>query len=129
MADGFLLFGGAQLAVDATLVRRRAAQVDGVALGEARRQKERVYTELLGTWDVSAEPVWLCCPLELGGLWSHEMSSLVSELARTKARRETTLIRKRAEQAWRFRWGFHLVLCCGQNSGFVDAGVVGCSGG
>ena len=48
MADGLLLLRGAQLAVDETLVstlrthgtaRRRAAQVDGVALGEARRQK------------------------------------------------------------------------------------------
>ena len=56
VADGLPLFGSAQLAIDATLVttlradgtaRRKTAQVDGVALGEGRRRKERVYPELL----------------------------------------------------------------------------------
>ena len=57
VADGLPLWGGVQLAVDATLVsalrgdgnpRRGAATRDGVALTEARRAKERTYPELVG---------------------------------------------------------------------------------
>ena len=56
VVDGLPLFGGAQLAVDATLVcarrrdgsaRPRAAATDGVALAAARKLKERVYPELV----------------------------------------------------------------------------------
>ena len=55
LADGLPLFGGAQLAIDTTLVstirqdgtpRRGAATRDGVALTEARRRKARTYPEL-----------------------------------------------------------------------------------
>ena len=54
VADGLPLFGGAQLAVDTTLVsalhcdgsaRAGAAHRDGVALEVARRRKERTYPE------------------------------------------------------------------------------------
>ena len=57
VADGLPLFGGAQLAIDTTLVsairqdgtpRRGAATRDGVALLEARRRKARTYPELTG---------------------------------------------------------------------------------
>ena len=57
MVKGLPLFGGAQLAVDTTLVsahhcdgtaRPRAAHVNGVALTEARRRKEKAYPELVG---------------------------------------------------------------------------------
>ena len=57
VADGLPLFGGAQLAIDTTLVsairqdgtpRRGAATRDGVALTEARRRKARTYPELTG---------------------------------------------------------------------------------
>ena len=56
VVDGLPLFGGAQLAVDTTLVSalkgngeplRGAADRDGVALAAARRVKERTYPELL----------------------------------------------------------------------------------
>ena len=56
VVDGLPLYGGAQLAVDTTLVsalhcdgsaRRGAAERDGVALDEARRRKERTYPELV----------------------------------------------------------------------------------
>ena len=56
VADGLPLFGGAQLAVDTTLVsalhcdgsaRAGAADRDGVALTMARRRKERTYPELV----------------------------------------------------------------------------------
>ena len=56
VVDGLPLHGGAQLAVDTTLVsalhcdgtaRRGAADRDGVALDEARRRKERTYPEFV----------------------------------------------------------------------------------
>ena len=57
VVDGWPLFGGAQLAVDTTLVstllgdgsaRRRAADEDEVALAAAWRAKETRYPELVG---------------------------------------------------------------------------------
>ena len=59
VADGLPLFGGAQLAVDTTLVSALhcdgsalggAANRDGVALAAARRRKERTYPELVAPW-------------------------------------------------------------------------------
>ena len=56
IATGLPLFGGTQLAVDATLVsavkadgtaQPQAARKDGVRLTEARKRKERKYPELL----------------------------------------------------------------------------------
>ena len=56
IANGLPLWGGAQLAVDTTLVspltsssqpRRRAGQYAGAALQDARKSKERTYPELL----------------------------------------------------------------------------------
>ena len=55
VVDGLPLFRGAQLAIDTTLVsplrgdgqpQRRCVDVDGAALDEARRRKERTYPEL-----------------------------------------------------------------------------------
>ena len=111
VADGLPLFGRAQLAVDATLVsalrsdgtaRRRADQIDGVALMDARRRKERTHPELAGH-NRRARLVVLV--VEVGGKWSQELKCFVSQLARAKARGETHLMRRRAEQAWRLRWG------------------------
>ena len=57
VADGLPLHGGAQLAVDTTLVSplhrdgraiRGAAEKNGEALENARRRKERTYPELAG---------------------------------------------------------------------------------
>ena len=56
VVDGLPLFGGAQLALDTTLVsslhcdgspHRGAADVDGAVLVAARRRKERTYPELV----------------------------------------------------------------------------------
>ena len=55
VAEGLPLFGGVQLALDATLVsplrrdgaaRPGAAYIDGLALAEARRNNLRIYPEL-----------------------------------------------------------------------------------
>ena len=111
VVDGLPLFGGAQLAIDTTLVsalrsdgsaRGRAADFDGVALEAARRRKARTYPELVGPHR-RARLVVLA--VEVGGRWSDETRSFLSQLARAKARGETSLMRRRAEQAWRLRWG------------------------
>ena len=116
IADGLPLFGGAQLAVDTTLVsalradglaRRRAAQQDGVAAESARQRKVRTYPELVGPHR-RAHLVVLA--LEVGGRWSSETQAFITQLARAKARSESQLMRRRAEQAWRLRWGS--ILAC-----------------
>ena len=56
VAEGLSLFGGAQLAIDATLVSalrgdgiaRVGAHTPGAALKAARKRKERTYPELAG---------------------------------------------------------------------------------
>ena len=67
VADGLPLFGGAQLAIDTTLVssvqadgrpRPQCARVDGAALSEARRRKQRTYPELSGTQGRARLVVW-----------------------------------------------------------------------
>ena len=78
--------------------RRGAADHDGVALTAARRKKERTHPELLA---LGANPACV----EVGIRWSHETRSFFSQLARARARGECPLMRRRAEQAWRMRWG------------------------
>ena len=57
IAEGLSLFGGSQVALDATVVsalhgngihRKNADRTDGIALLEARKHKERIYPELQG---------------------------------------------------------------------------------
>ena len=111
LADGLPLFGGAQLAVDTTLVsplhcdgspHPGAANVDGAVLVAARRRKERTYPELSGPRS-RARLVVLAG--EIGGRWSEETRRFLSLLAKAKARSEPPILKKRAEQAWRLRWG------------------------
>ena len=111
LADGLPLFGGAQLAVDTTLVsplhcdgspHARAANVDGAVLAAARRLKERTYPELTGPRS-RARLVVLAG--EIGGRWSEETRRFLSLLAKAKTRSEPPILKKRAEQAWRLRWG------------------------
>ena len=81
VAEGLPLHGGAQLAVDTTLVsahhcdgtaRHGAAHIDGAALVVARRRKERAYPELVGPRS-RAKLVVLAG--EVGGRWSEERLS------------------------------------------------------
>ena len=73
VVDGLPLYGGAQLAVDTTLVsalkgngepRRGAENHDGVELAAARRDKERTYPELVGP---GARARLVVLALEVGG--------------------------------------------------------------
>ena len=83
-----------------------AADADGVVLQVARRRKERTYPELVGA------RAWLVVlAMEVGGRWSGETTSFVTQLARAKVRHETAILQKRTEQAWCVRWG--AMLSCG----------------
>ena len=42
---------------------------------------------------------------EVGGRWSEETATFLRLLAAARARSESALLRRRAEQAWRMRWG------------------------
>ena len=115
IADGLPFFGGAQLAVDATLVspshcdgsaRPGAAHTDGAVLALARRRKERTYPELIGR---NARARLVVLAGEIGGRWSSETNTFVRLLAQAKAREEPPILRRRVEQAWRLRWGSLLV--------------------
>ena len=100
VVDGLPLFGGAQLAVDTTLVstlhdhgtvRRRAADEDGVALAVVRRTKEARYPELVGP----RARAWLVVMgVEIGG----RRSCKTQRLVRAKGKCEVWLLRCRAEQ-------------------------------
>ena len=72
--------------------RRGAATRDGVALSEARRDKERTYPELVGG---GARARLVVLALEVGGRWSPEATDFVSQLAKAKARSEPFLVRRR----------------------------------
>ena len=110
LVDGLQLYGGAQLAIDTTLVspirgdgtaRPGTANIDGTILSQARRRKERTYPELVGRRS-RARLVVLAG--EVGGRWSEETQTFLRILARAKARSEPPILRKRVEQAWRMRW-------------------------
>ena len=131
VADGLPLFGGAQLAIDTTLVcalRRdgnptsHAAEEDGAALRRARQWKERTYLELVGR---RARARLVILVVEVGGRWSEEARNLLSQLAIARARGEILLLRKRAEQAWRLRWG-SMLSCTAARA--VAAGLLELSG-
>ena len=92
VADVFLLFGGAQLAIDTTLVsalrgdgsvRRHAASRNGVALVDARRRKERMYPELAGD---AGRARLIVLAAEVGGRWSDEALLFLKLIANAKSR-------------------------------------------
>ena len=108
VVDGLPLFGGRQLAIDTTLVG--ALHADGTAR-VGRRQtgmewhswrrdgaKKRPILSLLAP---AANVVLVVLRGEVGGRWSAETRSFLSQLAAAKAREEVPLLQKRAEQAWR----------------------------
>ena len=63
--------------------RPQCARVDGAALSEAHRRKQRTYPEVSGTQG-RARLVVLAA--EVGGRWSDEARAFVSQLAKAKAR-------------------------------------------
>ena len=124
VVDGLPMHGGAQLAVDTILVcalhadgrpRRGAASQDRVALRAAKRKKIATYPELV---DPHSRAKLVVLGVEVGGRWSDETRTFLSRLAKACAKTEMPLMRRRAEQAGRMRWGAMFV-CGGQGSGFL----------
>ena len=74
----------------------------GVTITEAARKKRVVtYLELIGT---GGRTRLVVLAAEVGGQWSQEALSFVSQLARAKARSEPRILAVRAQQAWHHRW-------------------------
>ena len=65
-------------------------------------RKERTYPELVGP---QRRAQLVVVAVEVGGRWSEETRRFLSALAVARARSELPLMRKRAQQAWRMRWG------------------------
>ena len=65
-------------------------------------RKEGRYPELVGPRARSRLVVF---GVEVGGRWSGESQTFISQLARARARGEQPILLRRAEQAWRIRWG------------------------
>ena len=137
VADGLPLFNGAQLAIDPTLVspvradglpRRQCAYVDGAALAQARRVKQRTYPELSGNHG-RARLVVLAA--EIGGRWSEEARVFVNQSAKATARSVLRILAGRARQAWHHRWSS--MLACASARAFALSlldrrAAVGCDG-
>ena len=107
VADGLPLFGGTQLDIDTTLVsatvQQDAVPLTGMVLlssqPDARRSEPTPnsldHTLSLDWW------FWLG---EVGGRWSDETQSFLCQLGRAKVRSEPSILRGRAELAWKLRW-------------------------
>ena len=99
VADGLPLFGGAQLAVDTTIVSTlhangepRRVHVDGVALVAARQRKERRYARV-GRSRVVVPVWWLLWRFVADG--PKRRKRFLSSLARAKARSAPPLFARR----------------------------------
>ena len=107
VADGLTLWQGAQLATEASPLRRdgsartRPADHNGVALDEARRRKERTHPELSGDGG-RARLVVLAA--EVGGRWSIETANFLVSLAKAKALASPFVLQGRVQQAYIQRW-------------------------
>ena len=74
----------------------------------ARRRKETTHPELVGKHGRAR----LVLGVEVGGRFSLETQSFLTQLARAKARSENYILRKRIEQAWRLRLHTSARSCC-----------------
>ena len=106
VADGLSLHGGAQLAIDTTLVsplardgsvKRGADRTDGAVLG----RKERTYPELAG---VGGRATLVVLAAEVGGRWSQEFRQFLLSLASAKALSAPYLLQSKAKAGWFHRW-------------------------
>ena len=103
------------------------ANSDGAALTAARRRKERTYSELVGRGRARL----VVAAGEVGGRWSTETMSFLSQLAKVKTRHEPCILRRRVQQAWRSRW--QAILSCAAAKAFARSllemrAVVGADG-
>ena len=109
VANGLPLWGGAQLAVDVTLVspvrgngqpQPGAGRQDGAQLRVARSRKEGKYRELLSTRRCRL----VVLAMEVGGRWSTEALQFVQLLAKARARGVPRILRAATQVAFTQRW-------------------------
>ena len=122
VANGLPLYGGAQLAVDTTLVspvrgdgrpRAGAQWRPAVAIRDAERSKTVRYHELTG--ENRCRLVVLA--FEVGGRWSASAAVFVHNLAKVKAMSCPSLLRRSAEHLFFNRWT--ALLSCAAQSAFA----------
>ena len=122
VANGLPLFGGAQLAVDTTLVstlrgdghpRADAHRFPGVAIRDAEKAKRNKYHELAGHGRCRLVVI----ALEVCGRWSSEAASFVRALAKFKAESRPRLLKRSAELLYFKRWT--ALLACSAQSAFA----------
>ena len=135
VVDGLLLLGGAQIAVDTTMVcalhddgrpRQGAAKDDGEAVKAARRKKATDYHELESP---HSRAKLVVMSVEVVGRWSEETRAFFSQLARAPSRSEVPRMRRRAEQAWRLRWGAMWACTTAKSVASSLLGMLDCHGG
>ena len=109
VANGLPLWGGAQVAVDTTLVspvrgdgrpQPRAAWDAGACLRRAERRKATTNPELGASRRCRLQVV----ALEVGGRWSPGACKFLRLLAKSKARGVPEAVRKAAQVAFLARW-------------------------
>ena len=109
VASGLPVVGGAQVAIDATLVsplkrngtaRPRAHKEDGAALKDAAKLKEKTYPELLAAHRCTL----VTAAMEVGGRWNEEAYQLLLQLAKAKAQEASRVLRGSATHSWLRRW-------------------------
>ena len=103
------MHNGAQLVVDATLVsplsrtgqpRYSSHRRSGVALSEARKDKERRYPEFANATRCRLVVVGM----EVGGRWSAEAAQFLEQLAWQKARDTQPALQRATALGWLKRW-------------------------
>ena len=109
VAYGLPLFGGVPVCAGATLVSPLhcdgtpwpgAEAENGLRLRAARRQKEVVYPEFIG----SARAKLVVLAHEVGGRWAPEALRLLRRLATHRCGRAPPLLQRSAQSAWHRRW-------------------------
>ena len=107
--NGLLVYHGAQVAIDATIVspiradgrpRPQAARQAGVALQAARLRKRATYPEFHSSRGYRL----LVAAVETGGRWDEESYKFLVQLAKAKARSAPSVLRSSLTNAWLRRW-------------------------
>ena len=115
LASGVACFGGAQLAVDATLrsplrcdgtPRPGADRIDGIVLAEAARDKRNRYPELA----TGGRCRLIVVALETGGRFGQEAMAMIRQMASARAQSAPRLLRQAAALAMERRWS-RLIAC------------------
>ena len=115
LAQDLPCFNGVQL--DITLLgvmskdgqpHPQAADVDGIVVDHARRDKEAKYPELVA----SGRCQLVALAIENGGRWSDEAADFVWQLAQARAREVPSSMSHSAAIAWERRWTRMLSISC-----------------